>query len=231
MKWDCIQVDDAISDWARGIELPEGARRHMEGCPACAKSFDESKAFSGLLLSADCVPDAPDCRPTVASLITHHSSPWRLAWAAVPMAIILMAIILVNSRHQPAPQQVVKQQPVVQQQAPAPPPVIAPETPKPAIVAEAPKVRRVHHRRAVVRHNRVPPPAPKESPEVEQPPDQVCIVKPSQPDTPPVAMVYVTWDKPNTDTTYKCVVTESKPQTAPQQILMNGGTNNETIHA
>jgi hypothetical protein len=230
MKWDCIAVDDAVSDWARGIELPEGARRHIDGCPDCSKAFEEAKAFHGLMMSADCVPESPDCRSAVASLITHHSSPWRLAWAAVPMAIILAAIILVNSRHQPAPQQVVKQQPVVQQQSAPPPPVMAPETPKPAIIAEAPRVRRVHHRRLVVRPKRVPPPVPKESP-VEQPPDQVCIVKPSEPDTPPVSMIYITWDKPNTDKTFKCVVTESKPETAPKQILMNGGTNDEKTHA
>ncbi|HET6455825.1 MAG TPA: hypothetical protein VFI02_15585 [Armatimonadota bacterium] len=224
MKWDCVAVDDAISDWARGIELPEGARLHIAQCPACAKALEEAKAFSRLVLSADCVPDSPDCRSAVMARLPKPRSAWRFAWAAVPMAIVLAAIMLVNSRHQPAPQQVVKQQPVVQQQAPAPPPVIVPETPKPATIAETPKVRRVHHRRAAVRPKRVPPPAPKESP-VEQPPEQVCVVKPSEPDTQPVAMVYVTWDEPNLDQSYKCMVTESEPQTMPEQ---NGGTNNET---
>jgi len=83
MKWDCIAVDDAISDWTRGIELPEGARDHIAECPACEKALHDAKAFHKLLLSADCVPESPDCRSAISSLITHHSSPWRHAWAAV----------------------------------------------------------------------------------------------------------------------------------------------------
>lgn len=236
MKWDCARVDDAISDWARGIELPEGARSHIAECPICAQALEEARAFGELVKCADSVPAAPDCRSAVMARISKpRRSAWIYAWAAVPMAIaIILVILMLPARQIPTPRQTIsRQSPLVVHQAPKVAPTVKPEAPKPTMIATAITGTGHHHRR-VKRHTVVHQPKPVPTPAVEPQPEEpipVCVVKPSEPDTPPVAMVYVTWDKPNTDKSFKCVVTESKPQTAPQRILMNGGTNDETIHA
>jgi len=236
MKWDCARTEDAISDWTRGAELPDEARRHIAQCMECAKVLEEAKAFHELVQCADSVPNAPDCRAAVMARLPEPKSAWRFAWAAVPMAVIVVLIMLLTpARHAPSPQAVVKKTPPVQQHAPAPkvdlpapePEKIAAEPEKVAVKTYKPRHDRMI-KRTVVRKKEVVPVQKQAVPQPPKQPEEVCKVKPSEPDTPPVAMIYVTWDKPSANMESKCVVTESKTETTPEQILMNGGTEHET---
>jgi len=215
MKRDCARVEEAIWDAARnGAEPPAGARRHAESCESCSLALKEAQRVGKLLLAADCVPAAPDCRSAVMARISGakaRSRVWSYAWAASAVAAVIIAVILLAARSPVPPKPL-----IVRKEAPAPkvnirvavtPPreqvASAQEPAKRSIRAKAEPGRR-SVRRAAPAYLQLPrqpvklaavPPAPRRE-AAEEPVN----VAPEAP--PPVAFVSVSFEPPAKDDSY-----------------------------
>ena len=119
MKRNCARVEEAIWDAARsGAGLPSGVERHAESCESCRLALKEAERVGKLLLAADCVPEAPDCRSAVMARIAGTRTrawSWSYAWAIPAVAAMIIAVILLAARS-PVPTKPV----IVKQEAPAP---------------------------------------------------------------------------------------------------------------
>lgn len=95
MRNRCEAFEDAIWDRVRfGTDLPADARAHIDRCADCARALNEAGQLAGVVLQADCVPPAPDCRSAVMARIAPRQRQPRLAWAyaCAGLAIASLAI-------------------------------------------------------------------------------------------------------------------------------------------
>lgn len=78
----CQSFEETIWEHARtGAQLSAQAQSHIERCENCAQALREAKQIMNAVLSADCVPYAPDCRQAVMARIAPPARRPRLAWA------------------------------------------------------------------------------------------------------------------------------------------------------
>jgi len=112
MRNRCEAFEDAIWDRVRfGTDLPADARAHIDRCADCARALNEARQLAGVMLQADCVPPAPDCRSAVMARIAPRQRQPRLTWAyaCAGLAIASLAIGAIMSLgpgHEPGRQSV-----------------------------------------------------------------------------------------------------------------------------
>ncbi|MCX6345541.1 MAG: hypothetical protein NT018_10805 [Armatimonadetes bacterium] len=96
----CQSFEETIWEHARtGARLSAQAQAHIERCENCAQALREAKRIMNAVLSADCVPYAPDCRQAVMARIAPPARRPRFAWAYAGAGLVfagISALAIVN---------------------------------------------------------------------------------------------------------------------------------------
>ncbi len=78
----CESFEETIWEHARtGARLSAQAQSHIDQCENCQQTLRQATQIMSAVLSADCVPHAPDCRQAVMARIAPPVKRPRLAWA------------------------------------------------------------------------------------------------------------------------------------------------------
>lgn len=96
MKRDCLRVEEALWEAARNGDVPPvHVRQHLDKCKECARAAAEARSITQMLQDADRVPEAPDCRHGVNSLIftARKRQTWSYAWAGAALVVVLVAVL------------------------------------------------------------------------------------------------------------------------------------------
>ncbi len=241
MRRECERVEEAIWEHARtGRGLPDGVKRHIDGCPECKRALAEAVRISEPLQGAYAVPPTPDCRSAVMASISRRArrpvAVWAYACAAVLLAALaITAVTMLGPRPErptkqvartveipsSAPEQRVKPARDVAEgdkadlQSPAPEPsVIHPPTSQEAVAVHKPAVPRVRTYHAKKGAPRSLPKRVSEQryPAVEGPPEPAPAEE-HRNDDRPVALVMVKFPTAIADDTRSYGYTERDTQT------------------
>ena len=70
MRNRCEAFEQAIWDHVRfGTDLPADARAHVDRCAEWRRALNEAGQIASVVVQANCVPPAPDCRSAVMARI------------------------------------------------------------------------------------------------------------------------------------------------------------------
>lgn len=95
MRSRCEAFEEIIWDHVRfGTPLSDEAAAHIDGCAECSKALNEARRVANVLIQADCVPQAPDCRRAVMDRIAGQQRVYRPVWAYASAGVALASVLI-----------------------------------------------------------------------------------------------------------------------------------------